>query len=515
MQQDQSPELALRNTEQAIARLAAIVDSSDDAIIGKSLENGVIQSWNAGAELLYGYSAKEVLGQPMSSLLPKILLDEEKSILEKVRRGERVHHFDTVRIHKDGRAIQVSLSISPIRDAAGEIIGVSHVARDVSETKRLKDKLQVSQKMEALGRLAGGVAHDFNNLLTVISGYGALLQVALKERPDYQDMANEVMGAAQKAAELTRQLLIFSRNQIVVLQAVNLNDSLSGILSMLRRLIGEDIVIETQLAPNLGSIQADPGQIGQVLMNLAANARDAMPAGGKITIKTESWVVEEDEYHQQLGFAPGCYIRLLFSDTGHGMDAATQARIFEPFFTTKEIGKGTGLGLATVYGIVKGSSGQINVYSEPGRGTTFSIYFPCSVATSQLAALPETGGMKGTETILLVEDEASIRKLAVSVLRANGYTVLPAANSEEAIAQVHSYPGTIHLILTDIIMPGDNGEQLASRLSQARPGMRVIFMSGYTEHAILERILSEPSAAFLQKPFTPDQLLKKLREVLA
>jgi two-component system cell cycle sensor histidine kinase/response regulator CckA len=515
MQQDQPPELALRNTEQAIAQLAAIVDSSDDAIIGKSIENGTIQSWNAGAELLYGYAAEEVLGQPMSSLLPKSLLAEEKSILEKVRRGERVHHFNTVRIHKDGRAIQVSLTISPIRNAQGEIIGASHVARDISETQRLKDKLQVSQKMEALGRLAGGVAHDFNNLLTVIGGYGALLQVALKDKPECQDMANEVVGAAQKAAELTRQLLIFSRNQIVVLQPVNVNDSLAGILTMLRRLIGEDIVIETQFAPDLGNIQADSGQIGQVLMNLAANARDAMPDGGRITIKTESWVVEEDEYHQQLGFAPGRYIRLLFSDTGCGMDTATQARIFEPFFTTKEIGKGTGLGLATVYGIVKGSSGQITVYSEPGRGTTFAIYFPASTADGQLTHLPEMNGKKGTETILLVEDEASIRKLAVSVLRSNGYTVLPAANSEEAISQVHSYSGAIQLLLTDIIMPGDNGEELAYRLSRERPGMRVIFMSGYTEHAILERILTEPSAAFLQKPFTPDQLLKKLREVLA
>lgn len=498
-----------------IAHLAAIVDSSDDAIIGKSIDNGTIHSWNAGAERLYGYTAEEVLGRPMASLLPKSLLDEEQGILEKVRRGERVSHFDTVRIRKDGRAVPVSLTISPIHNQAGEIVGVSHVARDISETKRLKDKLQTSQKMEALGRLAGGVAHDFNNLLTVIGGCCALLQPALKSQPELLEMSNEVMGAAQKAAELTRQLLVFSRNQPVTLQPVNLTETVSGTLAMLRRLIGEDIQIEAHLGSNLDSVLSDPGQIGQILMNLAANARDAMPSGGRITIRTDSWVVNEDEYHRQLGFAPGRYARLLFSDTGTGMDAATLARVFEPFFTTKEAGKGTGLGLATVYGIVKQSGGQINAYSEPGRGTTFSVYFPCADCRVPLSEARPHESKRGAETILLVEDEAGIRKLAVSVLRANGYTVLPAANADEALAQVHSYSGKIHLILTDIIMPGENGEQLAARIANLRPDVRVVFMSGYTEHALLERVFAKPGAAFLQKPFTPDQLLKKLREMLA
>jgi PAS domain S-box-containing protein len=501
-------------SDRAIAQLAAIVDSSDDAIIGNSIDGGVIQSWNGGAERLYGYTAQEVLGQPMFSLLPKNLFDEEKGILERVRRGEHVDHFDTIRIHKEGRPIEVSLTISPIRDSTGEIIGVSHIARDVSETKRLKDKLQVSQKMEALGRLAGGVAHDFNNLLTVINGYGALLQTALKDEPDCQDMANEVMAAAGAAAELTRQLLIFSRNQVVRLQPIDLNSALLGTLAMLRRLLGEDITIETRLAPDLESVRADPGHIGQILMNLSANARDAMPGGGRITIQSESWIVEEDEYNQRLGFAPGRYVRLLFSDTGHGMDAKTQAHIFEPFFTTKEIGKGTGLGLATVYGIVKQSGGQISVYSEPGSGTTFAIYFPSSAPESQAIA-PLVGEVRrGSETILLVEDEPRIRKLALSILRANGYTVLPAGNAEEALSQSLDYSGAIQLMLTDVVMPGNNGQQLATRISEQRPKIRVMFMSGYTEHAILERILLEPKAAFLQKPFTPDQLLKKVREAL-
>ena len=501
-------------SEGALAQLAAIVDSSDDAIIGKTIDRGVIQTWNNGAERLYGYAASEVIGQPMSSLLPKALLEEERIILDKVRHGERVHHFSTVRIHKDGRAIHVSLTISPIRNSAGEIIGASHVARDISETKQLKDKLMVSQKMEALGRLAGGVAHDFNNLLTVISGYGALLQAALSGKPESCDMANEVMGAADKAAELTRQLLIFSRHQVIHLQPVDLNDTLSKSLGMLRRLIGEDVIIEQRLAGDLASIQADPGQLSQVMMNLAANARDAMPGGGTITIQTENWIVGDDEYSRELGFTPGRYVRMLFGDTGQGMDGETRSRIFEPFFTTKEIGKGTGLGLATVYGIVKQGGGQISVYSEPGCGTTFALYFPCATGCPEVHKLNDTGETRGSETILLVEDEPGIRKLASSVLQGNGYTVLAAANALEARLQAGSYTGAIHVMVTDIVMPGDNGEELAWHLMEERPQMQVIFMSGYTEHAILERILSEPDAAFLQKPFTPDQLLKKIREVL-
>ena len=504
----------LESSEHAIAQLAAIVDSSDDAIIGLSIADGVIQSWNGGAERLYGYMANEVIGQPMTSLLPKVLIDDEKRNLVKVQRGERVRHFDTIRIHKDGNPIPVSLTISPIRNSAGEIIGASQVARDVSENRRLKNKLQVAQKMEALGRLAGGVAHDFNNLLTVISGYGALLQIALKDDAACYEMANEVMGAAEKAAELTRQLLIFSRNQVVHLQAVDLNIALSGTLGMLRRLIGEEISIETRLAPALESVHSDAGQIGQILMNLATNARDAMPGGGKIVIHTESWVVGNDEASLQLGFAPGRYVRLLFSDTGHGMDYDTQSRVFEPFFTTKETGKGTGLGLATVYGIVKQCGGQIMVYSEVGQGTTFSIYFPCAAGQPEGAKSAECGDIRGSETILLVEDDAGIRKLAKSVLGMNGYTVLEAANAEEAIRQAQSYSGAIQLMVTDIVMPGGNGHELASRLASQRPEMRVIFMSGYTEHDTLERILSDPGAAFLQKPFTPDQLLKRIREIL-
>lgn len=501
------------HAERAAAHLVAIINSSDDAIISKTI-NGVIQTWNSGAERLYGYTAAEVLGRSMSILLPKNLLQEENDILLKVRRGERIDHFDTVRIHKDGRPVEVSLTVSPIHSSTGDLIGVSHVARDISETRQLKEKLQISQKMEALGRLAGGIAHDFNNLLTVISGYGALLQAVLNNDPKCSDMIDEVMGAAEKAAELTRQLLVFSRNQVAHFRAVDLNEEIRKLHGMLRRLIGEDISIETRLSPHLEKVRADPGQIGQILMNLAANARDAMPQGGKIVIHTGNWIITEDRFHQQLGFTPGNYVRLLFSDTGHGMDAALRARIFEPFFTTKEVGKGTGLGLATVYGIVKQSGGQVSVYSEPGCGTTFAIYLPCAEADQPVETVAAAEVKHGYETILLVEDEPSVRQLACSILRTHGYTVLTAGNAEEALAQASRHFEGIRLLITDIVMPGTNGHELASRLSAQRSDLRVVFMSGYSEHAILERILAEPGAAFLQKPFTPAQLLRTVRDVL-
>lgn len=508
----EKPSVALAN-DREIARLAAIVDSSDDAIISKSLE-GVIETWNAGAERLYGYTAQEVIGRPMSQLLPKNLLEEERAILVKVSQGEHVRNFETVRIHKSGKPIQVSLTISPIRDARGEIIGVSHLARDITETKQLRETLQASQKMEALGRLAGGVAHDFNNLLTVITGYGTLLQTSLKDDASRREQVAEIMGAAARAAELTRQLLIFSRNQRMRLEALDLNETILNIRTMLGRLIGEDIEIKTQLDPGLDKVDADPGQIGQILMNLAANARDAMPRGGVITIRTETWEVESDAYHQVLGFPPGRYVRLLFSDTGCGMDARTRSRLFEPFFTTKAVGKGTGLGLATVYGIVKQSGGQISVYSEPGCGTTFAIYLPCKEACYQEPAQKQIQPPGGCETVLLVEDEPSLRNLAHSILKSNGYAVLLANNAEEALAESRAYEGPINLLLTDIVMPGMNGQCLAAEISKKRPGIHVVFMSGYSDHTVLELALTVPGTAFLQKPFAPAHLLEKVREVL-
>lgn len=499
--------------ERAAAQLAAIVNSSEDAIIAESLD-GIIESWNDGAERLYGYSASEVVGVAMSSLLPKSLIDEEREILERMRNGETISRFETVRVHKAGRAIPVSLTVSPLRRSDGTIIAVSHVARDISEPLLLKDKLQLSQKMEAVGRLAGGVAHDFNNLLTIINGYAALLHASLAERPAQLEMLDEITHAAQRATDLTRQLLAFSRRQSVKLRPLNLNESISKMEAMLRRIIGEDIVIETRLQSDLVPVQADPGQVSQILMNLTANARDAMPGGGKIVIETANWFVEKDRFHTQLGFTPGRYVRLSFTDTGEGMDAETCKHIFEPFFTTKEVGKGTGLGLSTVYGIVKQAGGQVSVYSEPGCGTTLAIYLPCSPIDSGALEPCVPMPKQGSETVLLVEDEPALRKLAQSMLQGSGYAVIAASTPEEAIEYARSHPDEIHLLLTDIVMPGMNGRALSSEINWHRPDIRNIFMSGYTEHATLQRILSEPGAAFLQKPFTPSQLLEKVREVL-
>ena len=501
------------NYEHAVARLAAIVGSSQDAIISKSLE-GIIQTWNAGAERVYGYTAEEVVGRSMASLLPDSLLEEERDILSRMSRGERIQHFETVRVHKEGRLVPVSLTVSPILTADDKIAGISHVARDVSAELQLKDKRQLSQKMEAVGRLAGGVAHDFNNLLTIIGGYGAMLQTSIREDKAQAEMVDEIMAAAERAADLTRQLLAFSRRQVVRLQPLDLNETLSKMKAMLQRLIREDINIELVLGAGLRPVQADPGQVSQIIMNLTANARDAMPNGGKIVIRTANWTVEQDRFHEELGFTPGHYVRLMFSDTGEGMDADTCKHIFEPFFTTKEVGRGTGLGLSTVYGIVKQSGGHISVYSELGSGSTFSIYLPCAALPPSSSEAVQAQPAKGSETILLVEDEPRLRRLAVSILTAGGYSVLSAGNAQEALEQVRNHSGKIQMILTDMVMPGMNGQALVSEITTKRPEIRHAFMSGYTEHTTIEGILSEPGAAFIQKPFTPAQLLQKVRDVL-
>jgi PAS domain S-box-containing protein len=500
-------------SQRTVAHLAAIVDSSHDAIIGKSVD-GVVETWNRGAERLYGYTASEMVGGPLTRLLPEDRADEEINILQRIKLGERVSHFDTVRVRKDGTLVNVSLTLSPIRDDAGEIIGISHVARDITVDRQNEEKLRLSQKMDAVGRLAGGIAHDFNNLLTIITGYTVLLQRWLEGDPEGRAMLEQVLGAATRAAELTGQLLAFSRRQVAQLGPVDFNEVISGMQSMLQRLIGEDIIIESRLDPELWRVRADRGQLGQVIMNLAVNARDALPGGGKIVIRTGNWAVEKAHSGEQIGFAPGDYVRVLFSDTGRGMDAATRAHVFEPFFTTKELGHGTGLGLPTVYGIVRQSGGQISVYSEVGSGTTFAIYLPREEAVETDDPVSETGERMGDETVLVVEDEPALRKLVTSVLRSSGYEVLEAANMEDAVRAGDAHSTEVRLLLTDVVMPGGNGRQLASLLSNRHADLKVLFMSGYSEHVLLEKTLAESSTSFLQKPFTPAQLLRKVRDVL-
>ncbi len=387
---------------------------------------------------------------------------------------------------------------------------------DLVERRQLELQLRQSQKMEAIGQLAGGVAHDFNNVLTVILSNAELLLRGLGPEDPRRAELSDIREAAQRAASLTRQLLAFSRKQVLKPRVLNLNDVVSSIEKMLGRLIGEDIELVAMLDPDLWSIEADPGQIEQIIMNLAVNARDAMPEGGRLAIETGNLEIDERFARSHYPITPGSYAMLMVCDTGEGMDAETRSRIFEPFFTTKQLGKGTGLGLSTVYGIVKQSGGFIWAYSEPGLGTTFKVYFPRAVQAAaaferrQGAAAPEGAA----ETVLLVEDEASVRSLARRILRDEGYIVLEANTAVEALKVSLAHDGPIELLLTDLVMPELNGRDLAEKLAARRPEMRILFMSGYTDHAVLRDGDKERDERFLQKPFTPESLIRKVREVL-
>ncbi len=384
------------------------------------------------------------------------------------------------------------------------------------ERKRLEQQLRQVQKMEAIGRLAGGVAHDFNNLLTVISGYCQMLLEDPGASGPQREYIAEIKDAGDRAAALTRQLLAFSRQQVLQPRILDLNALIANVEKMLRRLIGEDIELVTAQAPEVELVKADPGQVEQIIMNLAVNARDAMPKGGKLTIETTNVELDETYVHSHGPVKPGPYVMLAVCDTGIGMDSQTQSRIFEPFFTTKEQGKGTGLGLSTVYGIVKQTGGYIWVYSEPGRGATFKIYLPRVEEVAETIEPRKVPAKlhEGTESILLVEDEERVRKLTRRILEANGYKVLVATRGDEALRICGEHKGAIHLLLTDVVMPEMSGPEVANQLSLLRAEMRVLYMSGYTDDAVVRHGMLEPGMAFLQKPFTPEILLSKVREVL-
>jgi signal transduction histidine kinase len=418
-------------------------------------------------------------------------------------------------VRKDGRRVLVEMHVSRAMKN-GVPVGRLAVARDITERRSLEDQLRQAQKMEGIGRLAGGIAHDFNNLLTAIGGrcYLVLDQLA-PDHPLRHDL-EIVQDAAERAARLTHQLLAFSRKQVLEPRVLDLTATVADIEPLLQRLIGEDIEVTMTLGSALGSVKVDPGQIEQLIINLAVNARDAMPQGGRLTLLTANVSLDEAYARLHAGVEPGRYVMLVVNDTGHGMDATTQARIFEPFFTTKEEGKGTGLGLATVYGIVKQSNGHIAVESAPGQGATFKIYLPIVDALPTTDAPVKGSGAtpRGSETVLLVEDDEALRSLAREILQVQGYTVLEAGVPGDAMRIAAGHQTPIHLLVTDVVMPQMNGKQLADRLRSGRPELKVLFMSGYTDSAIVEHGVLEPGIQFLHKPFTPAGLGAKVREAL-
>lgn len=622
-----------------LRRLAAIVESSDDAIIAITL-NGTVTDWNPGAERMLGYARSEMIGQPISRIIPPDRLGEPNRSLQRLIAGDQVDRHETVRVRKDGSQIHVSMTVSPLRDMQGKIVGDSAIFRDISARKTIEDALRRSeagfrslvhnapygilrtkpdgrivqanpamvrmlgyaseqemlslnmakdvyrrpeeraeatawtgkqdavhgvdlewrrkdgsmfavrcdthvvmdsegflefletfvedvterremelqlrqgQKMEAIGRLAGGIAHDFNNLLGVISGYAELVSEQIDPVGEVHNSVAQIRKAAERASALTRQLLAFSRQQVLETRILDLNLIVEDMVKMLPRLLGEDIELQAALDPGLGAVKADQGQIEQVLLNLAVNARDAMPGGGRLAIKTGRVRFDSEIAVKHPSMTPGNYVLLSVSDTGLGMDKLTQAHIFEPFFTTKERGRGTGLGLATLYGFVKQIGGYVWVESEPGVGSSFEIYLPvaCEETPQNGPVVATTASGHGEGTVLLVEDEESLRTLTRNILEQGGYTVIEACNGMEAVEIATEATGPIHLLLTDMVMPGMNGRAVAEKVEKLHPGIRIAYMSGYT--GFTTREAASLNGIIIAKPFTRNILLQKLSEAL-
>jgi PAS domain S-box-containing protein len=512
---------AEEEVRQSQQKLQIHLDHTPLAVIEWDL-NFCVAGWNPSAERIFGYTREEALGKHGHFIVPAAYRQQVDRVWQDlIEHGETGHSPSHARfgrndnITKDGRLVSCEWYNTPLVDDAGRVLGVASLAQDVTERVLLEDSLRQSQKMEAIGRLAGGVAHDFNNLLTVILGYSQILGEGVPAG-QLADGVAQIKSAADKAAGITRQLLAFSRKQVLTPRVINLNDVMLNLDSLLRRLIGEDIEVLTVPCGDLGSVKADPGQIEQVIMNLALNSRDAMPQGGKLTLETSNEMLDETHGREREPIVPGNYVMLAVSDTGEGMSPETLARIFEPFYTTKEIGKGTGLGLSMVYGIVKQSGGYIWVYSEPRHGTTFKIYLPRVARQAEAIATEKNPNkdQRGSETILLVEDDPQLRRLTSSVLSHCGYKVLVASNPEEGLSISKANREDIRLLVTDVVMPRMNGRQLAEQIVKICPDLKVLYVSGYTNNAIVHYGVLDSGLWFLPKPFTLSALVAKVREVL-
>ncbi len=512
--------------EQLNRRMELILHSAGEGIYGVDVD-GRITFVNPAMAQMVGWEPAELLGQEAHSLLHHSRADgsayplEECAIWLSTRQGRVFRGDEDIYWHKDGRLISIEFTSTPILEQ-GQVLGVVVVVRDVTQRKKsveeqllLEEQLRQAQKMESIGRLAGGVAHDFNNQLAVIELYGDPMRHKMPNDDPLLPKLEQIRQAVDRATHLTRQLLAFSRKQVLQPVVLDMNALITNLESMLGRLIGEDIMLSTDLQPGLWPVTADPGQLEQVIMNLTINARDAMPIGGMLTIETRNIVLDEHTRYLHQDALLGPTVLIAITDTGHGMDRVTRKQIFEPFFTTKQPGKGTGLGLATVHGIVKQSGGTIYVYSEPDRGTTFKIYLPASKSAVDLqaAAAPEAA-QRGYETILLVEDEEALRQLVCMTLQEIGYTVLEAYDGSQALVLAEQYPSPIALLLTDVVLPHKSGRELAEQLVARRPETKVLFMSGYMDDAVMRHGVLAADVNFLSKPFSRSALASKVREVL-
>jgi PAS domain S-box-containing protein len=517
-------ERASQALQESESRFRTIFEQAAVGMAQSSLDGRFIRLNQRFCEIM-GYSRQELLRLTYRELTHPDDLARDEPHVAQLLRGELSRYAVEKRyLRKDGGVVWGNLTLSLLHSASGEPVHFVVVVEDITGQKRAEDErrhlerqLLQAQKMESVGRLAGGVAHDFNNHLAVINGYCAMLLDEMGPDDPLREQVDEILLAGNRAAALTQQLLAFSRKQVAAPRVISLNDVVAEAGKMLSRLIGDDIEIVAHFDSGLGSVVADPSQMNQVLMNMAINARDAMPGGGRIIIETSNTDLDESYAAQHAGVAAGPYVLLSITDTGAGMTQDVAQHIFEPFFTTKDTGVGTGLGLSTVYGIVKQAGGWIWVYSEPGKGSTFKVYLPRAGGAPQPLPAPVSAAetLRGTETVLVVEDQPELRRLTLAVLRSRGYRLLEAANGSEALSLCEGYSGPIHLLITDVMMPGMTGRELATRLVAFRPSLKTLYTSGYTANAIVHEGVLDPGVAYLSKPFSPAQLAAKVREVLS